>query len=162
MDHGCKHKGQGVGAQRQAFAVLDHDPAFLGNGIRTEELLHIQEGLGVAHHLHLRIQLCQMRNVGTVIRLHVGDHQIIRLFACQRLVEVLQPCIGGTAVHGIKDGDLVVKDHIGIVAHTRRNGVLTLEQINGGVVHADAQYGVADLRYAHRQIPFLFFVVESV
>ena len=129
MHHGGKHKGQGVGAQAQALAVLHHHAALLGNGIRPKELIHIQESFGVAHHLHFRVEGGQSGDVGTVVRLHVADHQIIRLASGQCLGQVGKPGLRGTVVHRIQNGGLFVQNDIGIVAHAGGHRVLALEQV---------------------------------
>ena len=159
MHHGCKHKGEGVAPQRQALAVLHHHTALLGHGIRAEELLHIHKGLGVAHHLHVRVLSGQAGNVGTMVRLHVGDHQIFRHAVAQRFGEVCQPGIRGTVVHRIQNGGLFVQNDIGIVAHAGGHRVLALEQVNGGIVHTHAKDGAADILYAHKHISSLLFCV---
>ena len=158
MDHGCEHESQGVGAQRKALAVLHDDAALLGDGLCAEELLHILEGLGVAYHLHFRVEGCQLCHVGTVIRLHVGDHQIGGLAPCQCLGDVCQPLVGSAVVHGVEDGDLLVPDDVRVVADAGGDRVLALKQIDGGIVHAHAQNGAADVLYAHKHISSLLLV----
>ena len=153
VHHGGKHKGQGVGTQAQALAVLHHHAALLGNGIRPKELIHIQESFGVAHHLHFRVEGGQSGDVGTVVRLHVADHQIIRLASGQCLGQVGKPGLRGTVVHRIQNGGLFVQNDIGIVAHAGGHRVLALEQVNGGIVHTHAQNGFADLFHAHSRHP---------
>ena len=145
-----------MGAKAQALAVLHHYTALLGNGIGTKELLHIQEGLGVAHHLHLRVECRQLCNVGTVVRLHVGDYQIIRLTVCQSFGQVFQPRLSGAGIHGIQNGGLFVQNDIGIIAHAGGHRVLALEQVDGGIIHTNAQNSFTDLVYAHNaRSPYL-------
>ena len=156
VHHGCKHKGEGVASQRQALAVLHHHTALLGHGIRAEELLHIHKGLGVAHHLHVRVLSGQAGNVGTMVRLHVGDHQIFRHAVAQRFGEVCQPGIRGTVVHRVQNGDLFIQNDIGVVADAGWHRVLTFKQVDGGIVHPHAQNGIADLLYAHKSHAPLF------
>ena len=110
-----------MGTKAQALAVLHHYTALLGNGISAKELVHIQKGLGVAHHLHLRVECRQLCNVGTVVRLHVGDYQIIRLTACQSFGQVFQPRLGSAGIHRIQNGGLFVQNDIGIIAHAGGN-----------------------------------------
>ena len=149
VHHGGKHKGQGMCTERKALAVLHHYTALLGNGISAKELLHIQKGLGVAHHLHLRVECRQLCNVGTVVRLHVGDYQIIRLTACQSFGQVFQPRLGSAGIHRIQNGGLFVQNDIGIIAHAGGHRILALEQVNGGIIHAHTQNGFTDLLHAH-------------
>ena len=159
VDHGGKNEGQGVGTQAQALAVLDHNAAVLGDGVGPEELLHIQERLGIAHHLHLRVERGKLGDVGTVVRLHVGDDEVIGGCAAQCLGQIFQPRVGGAGIHRIEDRGLFVPDDIGVVADARGHGVLALKQVDGGIIHADAQNGIADLFHAHRRQPFSDFIV---
>ena len=158
VHHGSKHKGQGVGAKAQALAVLHHHTALLCHSISAKELVHIQKGLGVAHHLHLRVECRQLCNVGTVVRLHVGDYQIIRLTACQSFGQVFQPRLGSAGIHRVQNGGLFVQNDIGIIAHAGGHRILALEQVDGGIIHANAQNGFTDLVYAHNaRSPYLYF-----
>ncbi len=161
MHHGGKDEGQGVRAQRQVLAVLHHHAALLCDGVRAEELLHILEGLGVAHHLHLRIAGRKAGHIGTMVRLHVVDHQIVRLGACQCFGQVCQPLVGSALIHGIEDGGLLVPDDIGVITDTGGNRVLALKQVDGGIVHAYAKNGIADILHAHIHISSLSFLFDS-
>ena len=158
VHHGGKHKGQGVGAKAQALAVLHHHAALLCHSISAKELIHIQEGLGVAHHLHLRIECRQLCDICAVVRLHVGDHQIIRLTACQSFGQVFQPRLGSAGIHRVQNGGLLVQNDIGIIAHAGGHRILALEEVDGGIIHANAQNGFTDLVYAHNaRSPYLYF-----
>ncbi len=104
--------------------------------IQGEELGQHGNRLGTGHHGHLRILLGQGLDVGGVIRLQVGDYQIIRLFAVQDLLHVLHPLVGGALIHGIHYRDFLVQDHIGIVGNAVGNHILALKKINGLIVRA--------------------------
>ena len=159
MDHRRKDEGEGVCTQREALAVLHDDAALLGDGLRAEELLHILEGLGVAHHLHLGVEGGEAGHICAVVRLHVVDDEVGGLLPCQRLGDVCHPLVGGTRVHRVEDGGLLVPDDIGVVADAGGHRVLALEQVNGGVVHTHAKDGAADILYAHKHISSLLFCV---
>ena len=149
VDHGCEHESQGVAAQIQALAVLYGHTAVFGNRLRAEELIHIQERLGVAHHFHLRVKGRQLCNVGTVVRLHVGDNKILRLAAVQCLGDVFQPLVGSTVIHGVEDGGLLIQNDIRVIADASGDRVLALEQINGGIIHTHTENRTADMFHAH-------------
>ena len=159
MDHRRKDEGEGVCTQREALAVLHDDAALLGDGLRAEELLHILEGLGVAHHLHLGVEGGEAGHIRAVVRLHVVDDEVGGLLPCQRLGDVCHPLVGGTHVHRVEDGGLLVPDDIGVVADAGGHRVLALEQVNGGIVHTHAKDGAADILYAHKHISSLLFCV---
>ena len=158
VDHGREHESQGVGAQRKALAVLHDDAALLGDGLRAEELLHILEGLGVAHHLHLGVEGGEAGHIRAVVRLHVVDDEVGGLLPCQCLGDVCQPLVGSAVVHGVEDGDLLVPDDVRVVADAGGDRILALKQIDGGIVHAHAQNGAADVLYAHKHISSLLLV----
>ena len=158
VDHRCEHESQGVGAQRKALAVLHDDAALLGDGLCAEELLHILEGLGVAHHLHLGVEGGETGHIRAVVRLHVVDNEVGGLLPCQCLGDVCQPLVGSAVVHGVEDGGLLVPDDVRVVADAGGDRVLALKQIDGGIVHAHAQNGAADVLYAHKHISSLLLV----
>src|SRR5699024_9701212 len=87
----------------------------------------------------------QPGHVGRVVGLHMGDHQVVGGLIAQRLLQRLHPCVGGAGVHRVHDGGLFVPDQVGIVADAAGHGVLALEQVDGGVVDADAQDGISDV-----------------
>ena len=135
--------------QGQGVPLLDGEAAVRCHKVRAEELVQESEGLGVAHHLHGGVLSRQGRHVGGVVGLHMGDHQIIGGSAVQGLGQILLPGVGGPGVHRIHDGDFFVQDHIGIVADAGGHRVLALEEIQGGVIHANAQDGIGHFFYAH-------------
>ena len=163
MHHRCKDEGQRVAAQAEALAILYHHAALRGNGICAKELLHILEGLGVAHHLHLRVERSQLCHICTMVRLHVRNHQIGGLALPQCLGQIGQPRLGSAGIHRIQDGGLFVQDHIGIIADTGGYRILALEQVDGGIVHPYTKDGFADFFHAHTvQTPFLFILCRQM
>ena len=158
VDHRREHESQGVSAQRKALAVLHDDAALLGDGLRAEELLHILEGLGVAHHLHLGVEGGEAGHIRAVVRLHVVDDEVGGLLPCQRLGDIRHPLVGSAGIHGVEDGGLLVPDDVRVVADAGGDRVLALKQIDGGIVHAHAQNGAADVLYAHKHISSLLLV----
>ena len=55
-------------------------------------------------------------HIRAVVRLHVVDDEVGGLLPCQRLGDVRHPLVGGTRVHGVEDGGLLVPDDVGVVA----------------------------------------------
>ena len=156
MDHGGLDEGQGVLAQLQDVALLDHDPAVLELG--AEEVLHHGEGLGGADDGRLGIGLHEQGDVGAVVGLHVLDHQVVGLPSAQLGGQVGEPLAAEFLVHGVHDGDLAVHDGVGVVGHAQRHLVLPLEQVYLMVVDAD----VADvLGYVHNRSPLSIIFLES-
>ena len=157
VDHGGKDKVQGVAAQAEGVAVLDGDPPAGRNG-PGEEVFQIGKGLGVAHHLHVRVTGSQTGHAARMVGLNVGDDQIIGRLAGQFGLEGFHPGVAGAGVGRVHDGGLFVPDQIAVVADPAGNGVLALEQIDLGIVDADAQNGIAHAGfiYIHRRQSFLF------
>ena len=151
MDHGGQEKAQPVAAQLQHIPLAHGDQALVRGGIGAEELAQHDKGLGVAHQLHLRVEGGQAGDVGGVVRLHVGDDQIVRGAAVQGIVQVLQPGLGDTGIHRVHHGDLLVGDDIGIIAHADGpDGVLPLEQGQVRVVRAHIGHSVGDRISVHK------------
>ena len=75
------------------------------------------------------------------------DHKIIRLRAAQRRSDVIKPFVGERCVDRVDDGDLFVFDNVGIVRHSGGDSVLTFEQVDPAVVHADVEYVFGNLHF---------------
>ena len=80
------------------------------------------------------------RDAGGVIGFHMRDDKIIGRLAVECVLDILQPLCDLRLVHGIHDGDLVVEDDVGIVAHPVGDDILPFEEVDGGVVDADVCY----------------------
>ena len=139
MDHGRAIELQGVAAQRQAVAFLDHQAAILIGC--AEEILHHVEGLVRSNHCDLGIGFQEIVDVCGVVRLHMLYDQIVRLPISQLPLEIIQPQVKEFGVHRIKDGNLFIQDRIGIVSHAIGHRVLALKQVD--LVVIDAQ--IADI-----------------
>ena len=86
-------------AEAEGFALFGHDGT-LGK-IKIEELRNHGKRFGAGHDLHFGIFFRQSLNVGGMIRLQMGDDEIIRRFAFQNAGKVFHPGFGGTLVHGV-------------------------------------------------------------
>ena len=105
--------------------------------IRAEELLHHREGLGICHNLHIRVFLCRLCDICRVIRLHMGNDQIIRCASAQRVFQIFEPLVSGSRIHRIHDRNLLIQNQIRVVGYTVGNNVLTLKQIQCLVICAN-------------------------
>ena len=72
-----------------------------------------------------------------MVGLHVLHDQVIGGAISQRIADVVQPFVGKGRVYRVHDCHVVVKDCVGVVAHTVRYAVLTLKQVDLAVVYAD-------------------------
>ena len=127
VDHGSGNKGQGVLAQGQGGAFAHHDSTV--SVVIAEELLHHVEGLGGGHHCCVGVDLQKIGDVGGMVRLHMLYHQVVRLTAGQRVLNIVQPLVGEIAVHRVHNGDLLVQNDVGVVSHAARHHILALEQV---------------------------------
>ena len=64
-----------------------------------------------------------------MVGLHVLNHQIVGLTACQGLFHIAQPLSGLGCVDGVHNGDLLVQDHIRVIGHAVGHNILTLKQV---------------------------------
>ena len=94
-----------------------------------------------------------------MVGLHMLHHQVVGLAAAQGVFNVLEPFAGLLLVDGVHDGDLVVENHIGIVAHAVGHHILTLEEIHLVVVGADINNGIGDF-FQHLHCSFTAFVQD--
>ena len=135
VDHGSKHKFQDMLAKAQLLAV-PHD-LLLHGVILSVELLHEGKSLGVSDHGRVGIDLEEALNISGVVGLHVLHYQIIRLSVAQNRRQVGKPLLAEVLIDRIHDDDLFVHDHIGIVGHSERHFILSLEKIDLMVIDAD-------------------------
>ena len=92
-----------------------------------------------------------------MVRLHMLDHQIIRLSSCQGLLHIVQPFMGELSIHRIHNGNFFIFYHIGIVGHSIWDLILSLKQIQLMVVDACINDIVGNIHRSHS--PFL---IESI
>ena len=72
-----------------------------------------------------------------MIRLHMLDHQIIRLSSSENRFQIIKPLVRKSCIYGIHHGNLSVCDNIGIIGHTIRHRILTFKKINSMIVYPD-------------------------
>ena len=72
-----------------------------------------------------------------MIRLHVGDHEVVRPAPIQFVCKLGEPFVRRAGVHAVHDGDLLIQNEVGVVAHAHRlDGVLVFKEAEGEVVRA--------------------------
>ncbi len=110
---------------------------------RAEELAEHREGFGVADKLHFRIPLRKAQDAAGVIRLHVGDHQVVRSAPIQFVCELGEPFVRRAGVHAVHDGDLLIQNEVGVVAHAHRlDRVLVFKKGQGEVIRPNVADGL--------------------
>ena len=117
-------------------AALGGDDLAVGV-IGAEELFHHDKRLRCRHNARVRILGGEAGDVGGVVRLHVLHDEVIRLTVAQHLLHILQPFVAEARIHRIHHSDVIVQNHIRIIRHSVFDNVLTFEQVDVVVVHAD-------------------------
>ena len=72
-----------------------------------------------------------------MIRLHVGNNQIVRLAVAQHLHQIFHPLFRCCRIYRVHNGKLLVLNHIGIIRNTIGDGILALKQVNGLVIYTN-------------------------
>ncbi len=136
-----------MGTQIQGISFLHHHRAL--RQIQFKELLNHRKGFGIAHHLHFRIFLCKHLHTGRMIRLHVGNHQIVHGSSCQSFFQIFQPFVRSSCVYGIHNGRFIIQNYIGIIRYSIWNHILALKQIQISVVCANIYNIICDCYILH-------------
>ena len=142
VHHGGGDEAEGVFAQGQGVPVADHHAAV--GIVGAEHVLHHQKGQVGGHYHCFRVMSEEHVDVGGVVRLHVLDDEVIRGAAPEPGFQVLQPFPAEACVYGVKDGDLLVQDHVGVVGNAVGDGVLAFKQVGLAVIDADILNVVGD------------------
>ena len=63
--------------------------------------------------------------------------QIVGCAAVEGITDIIQPFVGKAYIHGVHNGDLVIKNGVRVIGHTVRNNILSLKEIHLMVVDTD-------------------------
>ena len=122
-------------AEGERFTLADLQQAVVCRCFRAEELAEHREGFGVADKLHFRIPLRKAQDAAGVVRLHVGDHKVVRSAPVQLVRELDEPFVRRAGIHAVHDGDLLIQNEVGVVAHAHRlDRVLVFKKGQGEVI----------------------------
>ena len=127
-------KLQRVPAGGEAVAIL-HQLGAAGK-VRGEELLHHVQRHSAEDKGRARIAVGHFEEQRGVVWLHVAHHHIVQRAPRQGLVEVFKENFRYGAVRRVKQHGLFVQQHIGIVRHAFRHGIMVFKA--GGAVFARA------------------------
>ena len=150
MYHGSHIKVQGMTAQTQTVPFLYLH--FSAAEIHGKKLRQHGKGLGTSHHRQFRILFANPLDIGGMVRLQMGYHQIIRQTPgriVQFPFQIGKPLLRGPGVHGIHDGDFFVYNQVGIVRYPVRHPVLTFKQVDLMVVAADITHRIRYYCFTH-------------
>ena len=92
-----------------------------------------------------------------MVGLHMLHDQIVGRALAERGTYLSQPFVGKTSVNSVQYGNLLVNDHVGIVAHSVWNTVLTFEQINVGIIDTNIKNVIKYLHFCS----FLCYLVVA-
>ena len=129
--------------------------------IQVKETIHHGERFRSGNDGCIRICLHEVLDIGSVIRLHVLNYQIIWFSSIQNVCDIVQPLMGKMDIHGVHDCDLLIVDHIGIVGHSAWHYVLTLKEIHLMVIHTNVFDSFSDIHCYLFSFLILGNIVES-
>ena len=107
------------------------------------------KGLGIADQGSVRILVQKGLYAGGMIRFNMGNDQIIRRSACKSPLEILEERQSLSVIDGVHNGDLLIRDQIGIVGNSVWNGVLPFKQIDVMVIGANIKNILCDFQSKH-------------
>ena len=136
VDHGGSEEMERHAADVHRLAVLNH---YLVRHLDPELLQHLVRGAG-SHHLRVWVALQECTHRTAMVGLHVLHDEVGRLRTVECGFQLRHPLVGLASVHRIHHGDAVRHEDITIVAHALRHMVLTLKQVQIGIVHTDVFY----------------------
>ena len=142
VHHGRHDKGEDVPAGAEGVALLDevHAPGEVGGEEAAEHVAYLR----VAHDGHVGIAQGDVLDGGRMVRLHVGDDQVVELAAAEGVVHVVEEVVRHGLVHRVEQDGLFVEYEIGVVGYAVGHAVDALEQSQTPVVGTDPYHVVGD------------------
>ena len=105
-----------------------------------EKSLYHRECLCVADYRCIGIEFQKLRNTCRMVRLHMLNHQIIRLSVAKLRFYLFKPYCRKVYIDSIHNRRLFVKNDIRVVGNAVRHFVLTFKKVDRGVVYTDIFY----------------------
>ena len=146
MHHRRKDKGQVMLPEVKHFPVIDNNLS-VGNIHIGEIIRDHDKGLVIGNDLGIGIDPHKILDIRRVIRFHMLHYKVIGLPIPEHFGDIVEPFMGKMNIYRIHDGDLLVKNDVGIVAHAVRHDILTFEQVNLVVVDANVSDIVCDFHF---------------
>ena len=132
VDHGGHDEAQLMPAHGEAVPLL-HLMQPVAE-VQGEKLGQHGPDLGVADDLRLRIAQGKGLHRGGVVRLHVGNDQIVQSPSRQRMLQIFKEGGGHRLVHRVKQNRFFVQQQIGIIGNAVGHAVNALEAGQPSVV----------------------------
>ncbi len=127
VNHGSHHKGKLVFPQRKGIAFLYRESI---TEIQVKIKRQHLKGFGVADHCGGGVFFKESLHTGSVVRLHMGNHQIIRAFAAKSLFQIFQIRILFSSVNRVHYRNFIIENHIRIISDAVRNRKLPFKEVN--------------------------------
>ena len=147
-------------AQRERAAVFHRD----GAAAQVEpfvELHHEVQRLGARHHLQRGVFAQRVDDGARVVGFHVLHHQVVGRATAQGRAQVFFPLFRTARVDGVHDAHLLVENHITVVAHALRHGILAFEEIEIAIVGSDVTDGRGNVGIHVRSVEELLLLLGS-
>ena len=135
VHHRSHEELQGVLSERERLPFLHHLNAVAE--ICLEEALEHRHRLLRAHSRHVGIFLQDELHAASVVGFEMLHNQVVRCLATERRFQVLLPFSRLRGIHRVHDGNLLIKNQIGVVGNTQRHFILTFEKVYVKVIHTD-------------------------
>ena len=135
VNHGGHKEGKFMPAGGEDTPLF-HQVNPVGQVQPPEKLTQHGFDLVVAEDAGLRMAQQQALHCGGMVRLHMGDDQVIQGPAAQGVLQILKEGLINRLVYGIKQDGFLVQQQVGIVGNTVRNAIHALETGQAAVVSA--------------------------
>ena len=153
VDHRRHDEGQLMAADGDDVAFLDQvDPV---GPVGLEELRQHGLDLRIADDAGLGIAQQQAVNGGGVVRLHMGDDQIVQLPPAELVGDVLKEDLIHGLVNRVEQNGFFIQHQVGVIADAVGNAVHTLKAGEAAVIGADPDQIVIYLSCAIHICSFL-------
>ena len=152
VDHRGHDEGELMLSDGEDIALFDQ--VHFSGEVCGEELRQHGLDFGVAEDAGLRIAEKQAFNGGGVVRLHMGDQEIVQLPAAERVGDIFKKDFVDGLVHGIEENGFLIQEKIGVVTDAVRNSVNALKAGEAAVIGTDPDQVVMHLSCAMHKAPF--------
>ena len=153
MYHRSHNKRQRMAAQRQFVALIDNNFAPFQIQMLKKLRNHIKS-FRIRNNLCFFISVQKVLNICSMIRFHMQNNQIIRLFAIQNFFQILKPFVGRPLVNRIHHGNFIIHNDIGVIGNPFRNNILSLKQVQCLVIGTDIINAFGQLLILHIFTPY--------
>ena len=153
VDHRSIHERQCMRAAAEGVPFL-HDLRHAIH-VKCEILLHHDSQLLVADDLHIRVAADKLFKSRAVVRLHMMDHDIVKMAAVQAFFNILKKHGAHSRIDRIKEYSLLVKEQIRVVGDSSRYRIDSLKHRQAPVIRADPEQVLCHISEAIHIFSFL-------